>query len=86
MKSTAVKFGEFVRYARKKKGLTQLELAEQAFGTNHHPYISKIESGKAESMTTEKMDQILNALDGYADFFQVPPKTSLDDWRDSIKP
>ena len=52
-------FGQIVREARAKKGLSQKELAARA-GV-HHSYISKIESGR-ELPSQEKVGELANAL------------------------
>jgi len=56
---TSRKFGENLRRLRKRKGLSQEELAERS--ASHHNYISFLERGQ-RSATVPKVIQIANAL------------------------
>lgn len=58
-KEILIKFGEKVREERKKKGLSQEQLAEKA-GV-HRTYVGMIERGE-KNITLENIEKISNAL------------------------
>lgn len=63
-----IKFGEKVREERKKKGLSQEQLAEKA-GV-HRTYIGMIERGE-KNITLANIEKIAKALDlEFADLFK----------------
>ncbi|WP_456867627.1 helix-turn-helix domain-containing protein [Galbibacter sp. BG1] len=62
------KFGQFVKFKRRQKGLTQSELAQLVYGKNDRQYISKIENNKVEGINLSTMETFLEVLDADMDF------------------
>ena len=65
------KFSEFVKYRRKKIGMTQTELNVKATGANNHKLIGDIENMKTSFVSSTTMDKILKALNCDVQFIEL---------------
>ena len=63
-----IKFGQFVRHYRLKKGMTQKELSLKVFEKPNVEYIGRLERGVALGITFSKADKILWALECEMEF------------------
>ena len=63
-----IKFGQYVRHQRQKKGMTQLELSLRVFNKPNQEYIGKLERGIAAGITFATADKIISALDSELEF------------------
>jgi len=63
-----IKFGQFVRHQRQRKGMTQLELSLKVFNKPNQEYIGKLERGVAAGVTFTTADKIMLALDSELEF------------------
>jgi len=63
-----IKFGQFVRRYRLKKGMTQKELSLKVFHKPNVEYIGRLERGVAGGITFATADKILWALDSEMGF------------------
>jgi len=66
--TSLVKFGQFVRYQRQRKGMTQLELSLKVFNKPNQEYIGRLERGTALGITFATADRIMLALDSEFEF------------------
>jgi len=58
-----IKFGQYVKHIRTKKGMTQLELSLKVFNKPNYEYIGRLERGVAGGITFATADKIMFALD-----------------------
>jgi len=58
-----IKFGQYVKHIRTKKGMTQLELSKKVFNKPNIEYIGRLERGVAGGITFTTADKIMLALD-----------------------
>jgi len=58
-----IKFGQYVKHIRTRKGMTQLELSLKVFNKPNYEYIGRLERGVAAGVTFATADKILLALD-----------------------
>jgi len=63
-----IKFGQFVRFHRQKKGWAQLELSLKIFEKPNYEYIGRLERGVADGITFTTADKILWALESEMEF------------------
>jgi len=63
-----IKFGQYVRCYRLKKGMTQKELSMKVFEKPNVEYIGRLERGVAGGMTFATADKILWALESEKGF------------------
>jgi len=63
-----IKFGQFVRHYRLKKGMTQKELSMKVFDKPNLEYIGRLERGAAGGITFATADKILWALESEMGF------------------
>jgi len=63
-----IKFGQYVKYIRTKKGLTQLQLSKRIFNKPNIEYIGRLERGRLDGITFATADKIMLALDCELDF------------------
>jgi transcriptional regulator with XRE-family HTH domain len=63
-----IKFGQYVRHIRQRKGMTQLELSLKVFNKPNQEYIGKLERGVAAGITFATADKIMWALDSELEF------------------
>lgn len=68
-----IKFGQYVRHIRTKKGMTQLQLSLKIFDKPNYEYIGRLERGELEGITFGTADKILVALDCEMEFSQFVP-------------
>ena len=61
-------FGQFVKFRRKQKGLTQIELAKVLSDKGDVMYISKLERGLLPNITLRTMNKLLIRLDAEIEF------------------
>jgi len=66
--TSLVKFGQFVRYQRQRKGMTQLELSLKVFNKPNQEYIGRLERAVATGITFATADKIMLALDSELEF------------------
>ena len=65
-----IKFGQYVKHIRAKKGMTQLQLSLKIFDKQNYEYIGRLERGELEGITFGTADKILVALDSEMEFCQ----------------
>ena len=65
---TIIKFGQFVRYQRQRKGMTQLELSLKVFSKPNYEYIGRLERGVAAGITFNTAERLMLALDSELEF------------------
>jgi len=65
-----IKFGQFVKYIRKRKGPTQLELFKKVFNKPNYKYIGRLELGVSAGITFNTADKIMWALESEMEFEQ----------------
>jgi len=65
-----IKFGQYVKHIRTKKGMTQFQLSQKVFDKPNYEYIGKLERGELEGITFGTVDKILTALDSEMGFSQ----------------
>jgi len=63
-----IKFGQYVKHIRTKKGMTQLELSLKVFEKPNLEYIGKLERGTLVGITFATADKIMWALDSELEF------------------
>ena len=63
-----IKFGQYVKHIRAKKGLTQLQLSLKVFDKPNIEYIGKLERGTLAGITFTTVDKIMLALDCELEF------------------
>ena len=63
-----IKFGQYVKHIRSKKGLTQLQLSLKVFDKPNGGYIGKLERGVVGGITFATADKIMFALDSELEF------------------
>ncbi len=63
-----IKFGQYVRHYRLKKGMTQKELSLKVFEKPNVEYIARLERGVASGITFATADKIMLALDSELEF------------------
>ena len=63
-----IKFGQFVRHYRLKKGMTQRELSLKVFHKPNCEYIGRLERGFSAGITFATAEKILLALDSELEF------------------
>ncbi len=68
MTSSLEKLGEYVKYARTQKGITQKELAIKVFGCARQEFIGRLERNKLNGISFATVDRILFALDSELEF------------------
>jgi len=71
-----IKFGQFVKHIRAKKGLTQKELSLKIFDKPNYEYIGRLERGELEGITFGTADKILVALDSEMEFCKFEPSVT----------
>jgi len=70
------KFGQYVRYQRQRKGMTQLELSLKVFNKANYEYIGRLERGVAIGITFNTADKLMLALDSELEFREFENYTS----------
>ncbi len=60
--NSIIKFGQFIRHHRLRKGLTQLELSLKVFQKPNQEHIGKLKHGVAAGITFAKADEIMLIL------------------------
>jgi len=68
-----IKFGQYVKHIRSKKGLTQLQLSLKVFDKPNLEYIGRLERGVAAGITFATADKILWALESEMEFEMFVP-------------
>ena len=63
-----IKFGQYVKHIRTKKGLTQLQLSKRVFNKPNIEYIGKLERGTLAGITFTTADKIMLALESELEF------------------
>jgi len=63
-----IKFGQYVKHIRSKKGLTQLQLSLKVFDKPNLEYIGKLERGTLAGITFTTADKIMLALESELEF------------------
>jgi len=63
-----IKFGQYVKHIRTKKGLTQLQLSLKVFDKPNLEYIGKLERGTLAGITFTTADKIMLALNSELEF------------------
>ena len=63
-----IKFGQYVRHIRTRKGMTQLELSLKVFNKPNQEYIGRLERGVSTGITFATADKIMLALDSELEF------------------
>jgi len=63
-----IKFGQYVKHIRTKKGLTQIQLSLKVFDKPNLEYIGKLERGTLAGITFTTADKIMLALDSELEF------------------
>lgn len=71
--NSIIKFGQYVRSIRTKKGMTQLELSLKIFDKPNYEYIGRLERGELDGITFGTAEKILVALDCEMEFRQFEP-------------
>lgn len=66
--TSLIKFGQFVKYARTQKGITQKELAIKVFGCQRQDFIGRLERNKLNGISFATVDRIMVALDSELEF------------------
>ena len=66
--NSIIKFGQYVRHYRLKKGMTQKELSLKVFHKPNAEYIGKLERGSSAGITFATAEKILLALDSELEF------------------
>jgi len=63
-----IKFGQYVKHIRTRKGMTQLELSLKVLEKPNYEYIGRLERGVAGGITFATADKIMLALDSELEF------------------
>jgi len=63
-----IKFGQFVRHYRLKKGMTEKELSLKVFHKPNCEYIGRLERGSSAGITFATADKIMFALESEMEF------------------
>jgi len=84
--NSIIKFGQYVKHIRAKKGMTQLQLSLKVFDKPNLEYIGRLERGTLAGITFTTADKIMLALESEMEFRKFEMfKTDYAIWKFSIK-